>query len=194
MYEKINITENHLRILSLFTAGFEREYYIREVQKLLKISPRTAQLALAYLENSNILESKLRGKIRAYRLKKSYITKDYLILTESYKKILFMENNLMIKEICEKITPWTEGIVVLFGSYVKGIQKETSDLDIFVAGTYNKEKVDRISKLYGLAISIKNYPTKIFKSEINRDVLLREILDNHIVVSGSEEFIEAAVV
>jgi len=193
MYEKLNITENHLRVLSLFTAGFEREYYIREVQKLLKISPRTAQLALAYLENSNVLESKLKGKIRAYRLKKSYIAKGYLILTESYKKILFMENNLMIKEICEKITPWTKGTVVLFGSYVKGIQKKTSDLDIFVAGTYNKEKVDRISKLYGLTISIKNYPTKIFKSEINRDVLLREILDNHIVVSGSEEFIEAAV-
>jgi hypothetical protein len=44
-----------------------------------------------------------------------------------------------------------------------------------------------------LPSAIKNYPTKIFKSEINRDVLLREILDNHIVVSGSEEFIEAAV-
>ena len=145
MYEKLNMTENHLRVLSLFTAGFEREYHIREVQKLLKISPRTAQLALAYLENGGILESKLRGKIRAYGLKKSYIAKDYLTLTESYKKILFMENNLMIKEICEKIAPWTKGSVVLFGSYVKRVQKETSNLDIFVAGSYNKERVNKIS-------------------------------------------------
>ncbi|MCX6710529.1 MAG: hypothetical protein NTZ02_00385 [Candidatus Woesearchaeota archaeon] len=46
MYNKLNITENHLQALSLFTNGFEREYYIREVGKLLRISPRTAQLIL----------------------------------------------------------------------------------------------------------------------------------------------------
>ena len=100
----------------------------------------------------------------------------------------------MIKEICEKITPWTKGVVVLFGSYVKGTQKETSDLDIFVAGTYNREKVDRISKLYGITLSIKNYPTKIFKREIKKDIMLREILNDHVLVSGSEEFIEAVLV
>ena len=44
MYNKINITENGLQIISLFTNGFDREYYIREVEKLLKISSRTAQL------------------------------------------------------------------------------------------------------------------------------------------------------
>jgi hypothetical protein len=86
MYEKLNITENHLRVLSLFTAGFEREYYIREVQKLLKISPRTAQLALAYLENSNVLESKLKGKIRAYRLKKAILRRAISSLPRAIKK------------------------------------------------------------------------------------------------------------
>ena len=55
MYKKVNITENHFRILSLFSNGFDREYYIREVQRLLKISPRTSQLILADLEKKAIL-------------------------------------------------------------------------------------------------------------------------------------------
>ena len=64
MYNKINITENHLQVLLLFTDGFDREYYIREVERLLKISPRTAQLILEDLEAKGILEPKTRGKIK----------------------------------------------------------------------------------------------------------------------------------
>ncbi len=67
MYEKINITENHLNILSLFTRGFDSAYYIREVEKILKISHRTAQLILEDLEKKAVLGSKTRGKIRTLR-------------------------------------------------------------------------------------------------------------------------------
>ena len=38
MYEKIKITENTLQVLALFRNDFNREYYVREVEKLLKIS------------------------------------------------------------------------------------------------------------------------------------------------------------
>jgi len=51
MYKKIKFTENTLQVLSLFTNDFNREYYVREVKKLLKISPRTAQLILEDLED-----------------------------------------------------------------------------------------------------------------------------------------------
>ena len=50
MYDKLNITENHLQALSLFTNGFDNEFYIREAQRTLKISPRTSQTVLADLE------------------------------------------------------------------------------------------------------------------------------------------------
>ena len=64
MYKKIRITENTLQVLSLFTNDFNREYYIREVKKLLKISPRTAQLILEDLEDKGVIESKTKGKIK----------------------------------------------------------------------------------------------------------------------------------
>ena len=47
MYNKLNITENRLQIISLFMNEFNREHYVREVEKLIKISPRTAQLIKA---------------------------------------------------------------------------------------------------------------------------------------------------
>ena len=189
MYEKIRITENNLQVLSLFTNDFSREYYIREVEKLLKISPRTAQLILEDLEDKGIIESKSRGKIKTYKLNPSEFTKRYLIFVEQYKSIAFLEKKLLIKEIIEKITPHIKGIGIIFGGYVKGLEKEGSDLDIFVAGNYNQGEIKKVSKNLGIEISIKCYPVKTFKKNLTKDILLKEVLKNHVVFANIEQFI-----
>jgi len=193
MYDKINITENTLQVISLFTDGFNREYYIREVEKLLNISPRTAQLMLEDLENKGILESKMRGKIKLYKLKFNWSSKKYLIFTEQYKEIAFMEKNILIKEIIEKISSDIKGIGLIFGSYVKGTYDKDSDLDIFIAGTYDKERIKKISKMYGIEISVKCYPITTFEKNINEDILLKEILKNHIIFLNVEHFVQAVI-
>lgn len=190
MYEKIRITENTLQVLALFTNDFSREYYIREVEKLLKISPRTSQLILEDLEDKGIVESKTRGKIKIFKLNPREFTKRYLVFVEQYKTIAFLEKKLLIKEIIEKITPYIKGIGIIFGSYVKRLEKEGSDLDIFVAGNYNKEGVKKVSKNLGIEISVKCYPVKTFEKNLTKDILLKEVLKNHIVFVNIEQFIQ----
>ena len=190
MYKKIKFTENTLQVLSLFTNDFNREYYVREVQKLLKISPRTAQLILKDLEDKGVIESKIRGKIRTYKIKLSEFTRRYLIFVEQYKAIAFLEKKLLIKEIIEKITPHIKGIGIIFGSYVKGLEKKGSDLDIFIAGNYNNEEIKKVSKNLGIDISIKCYPLKTFEKNMAKDILLKEVLKNHVVFLNVEQFIQ----
>lgn len=190
MYNKINITENGLQIISLFTNGFDREYYIREVDKLLRISPRTAQLILEDLENKGIIESKVKGKIKSYKLKINELSNRYLTFVEQYKSIAFMEKNLLVKEVIEKINPFIEGIGIIFGSYAKGISNKESDLDIFVAGQYGKEEIKKVSRNFGIEISIKCYPLKTFEKNVNRDILLKEVLKDHIIFKNTELFIQ----
>ena len=186
MYAKVNITETHLNILELFTRGFDKEYYIREVQRLLKISPRTAQLVLDDLEKKTVLESYTKGKIRLYKLRRTVEARDYITFTEIYKRIKFAEKSLKIKEIIDRLSSKIEGMGLIFGSYAKGIEKKDSDLDIFIAGTYDKEEFERVSSVCGVKLDIKNYPLKLFKSELNKDILIKEVLDDHIILSGSE--------
>ncbi len=193
MYEKVNITENSLQILSLFTRGFDREYYIREVQKILKISPRTAQLLLEDLENKGILESKVRGKIKTYKLKRNNVSRKYLTFVEQYKEISFTTKNILIKEIIEKITPHMQGIALVFGSYAKGTAHKESDLDIFIAGTYDSEEIKKVSKMYGVDVSVKCYPMKIFEKNITTDILLKEIVNDHIIFLNAEQFVQKVV-
>ena len=191
MYEKIRITENTLQVLSLFTNDFKREYYVREVERLLKISPRTSQLILEDLEDRGIIESKKRGKIKTYKINPSESTKRYLVFVEQYKAIVFLERRIMIKEMIEKVSPHIKGIGIIFGSYAKGLERKGSDLDIFIAGNYNRNEVKRVSRNFGIEISIKCYPIKTFERNLNRDILLKEILKNHIVFVNAEQFIEA---
>lgn len=189
MYKKIKFTENTLQVLSLFTNDFKREYYVREVEKLLKISPRTAQLILEDLEDKGVVESKTKGKIKTFKLNPSEFTKRYLAFVEQYKSIAFLEKKLLIKEIIEKITPHIKGMGIIFGSYVKGLEKDGSDLDIFIGGSYNNDEIKKVSKNLGIEISIKCYPLKTFEKNLTKDILLKEVLKNHVVFLNVEQFI-----
>jgi len=182
-----------LRILSLFTKGYGKDYYIREVEKILNVSSRTALLILAKLEKKGVLISEIKGKIKTYSIRKSILSKEYFLLTEQYKKIRFLEKNHLIKEILEKVDNFLGGIIIVFGSYAKEIQKDDSDLDLFIVGKFDEDKIKQVGKRYGININIKNYPLKIFKKEINQDILLKEITGNHILIKGAEQFISGII-
>lgn len=193
MYGKLNITENHLRTLTLFTRGFKKSLYIREVNRELNISPRTAQLILESIEKKGILKSELKGKIRIYELKNNWKTRQYLLLTEQYKLLTFTKKHQIIKEIIEKIEPTIKGTGLIFGSYAKGQETKESDLDILIIGKHDQEKTEEISKQFNIDISIKEYTTKKFTEKYAKDYLIREALDNHVVIKGTEDLLKVVL-
>ena len=99
----------------------------------------------------------------------------------------------MIKEILEKADEFMQGIVIVFGSYAKGIQKEDSDLDLFIVGKYDEDKIKEVGKKYGIDINIKSYPMKIFGKELHDDILLKEVVGNHTIIKDAEGFVRRVV-
>ena len=77
----------------------------------------------------------------------------------------------------------------LFGSYAKDLQKKGSDLDVLVVGRYNRKKIREISEIFRVNISIMRYSPQIYKKL--DDTLIREVIDNHIVIKGTEEFVDS---
>lgn len=193
MYNKINITENHLIVLALFSKSFNKEYHIREVAKLTTLSPRSAQLMLAEFEKKGVLQSRIRGKIKAYLLRNADIAKEYLFLVEQYKLLIFLEKHQIVKEIISKIRPHINGIGIIFGSYAKETENKSSDLDVFIVGDCDKAEIKKISKTYGIEINLKQYPLDKFKSNLREDILIKEVLENHIVFLNSEQLIKEVI-
>ncbi len=193
MYKKeygiLRITENHLRILSLFT-GFEKRWYIRAVHKKLNISPRTAQLILEDLEKKAVLFSRINGKIKEYELnKKSSSCRNYMVLVEQYKQVLFFNAHPLLEEISIKLCNVCKGIVLIFGSYAKGIEKKESDIDLFIVGHCNIQAIKEYMNLYSIPISPKIYPFQTFQKKKDQDFLIKEILGHHIILKGAEEYV-----
>ena len=73
-------------------------------------------------------------------------------------------------------------MILLFGSYARGNEKKDSDIDVYIETSSPKIKED-VRKIYDL-ISVKI-------GKFNReDLLIKEIIKNHIIIKGGEEYYE----
>jgi len=91
----------------------------------------------------------------------------------------YSELNVIIDDLLKKSD---EKLVVLFGSYAKFIANKESDIDIYVEtrGRKLKEKLESANSKIKVKIGS-------FDLESN---LIKEIIKNHIILKGVEEFYE----
>ena len=178
-----------LRTISLFTEGYSNNYYIREAQRKLNTSSRTAQITLDQLERNGILKATTRGKIKTYELTNTTKAREHIIMAEQHKRIIFQEQQT-VAEAIEQANKHIQGISIIYGSYSKGTQKKDSDLDLFIIGTGNKQKIRETGKKYGITINTIIYPEDLYEKNQHEDILIQEIKKNQIVMKGTEEFVK----
>lgn len=179
--------------LGNYTSSFTGSY----IAKKKSLNQKSVSNILNKLENEGFLKSKTIGKNKEFFLNLANLesVKNFIIAAEHLRTANFLKKNPIIKEVVIKTKNAFDGIVVVFGSYAKGIQKKDSDLDVFVAGSYNKDAVQKISELYNLHISVKNYPASALKRALRKkDILLTEVIKNHVIISGAEEFVNTVMV
>jgi len=189
MSKPLAITNNLLMIISLFTNGYEQEYYVREICKYLPLTHGTAHNNLKSLEETGVLGSRIKGKIRLFALKKNGTASYYCQLAESYKRIRFAEQYPFIDEVLNRIIPHCNGPAALFGSYSSGNPTKDSDIDIFVVGDYDSSEVGKIAKKFNVKVNVKAYQRDLFINSIRDDYLIREVYKSHIFLSCLDFFI-----
>lgn len=173
-----------------FLKGYNKEIYGRELIKKVNISQKNIALTLEELEKEGTLSSKTRGNTRYYSLNKlNPLCKRYILLAEVENSIKFLKNNPKISQILNKINK--NQIICIFGSYAKETQKKDSDLDLFIVGKFDEKSIKELGKNYNLELSIKKGSKLDFiKLLKDNNPLMNEILENHIIISGYEEFID----
>lgn len=160
------------------------------------MNQKSVSNALNAMQKDGILRYRTYGRNKQFSL----ILEDRepiinaMAAAEHLRTLEFYRKNLVIKEVATKILPHCNGIVAIFGSYAKGLQKEDSDLDIFIAGTCNRDEIDRIGEMYGVDISVQNYPTDLLGPSLQKkDIFLTEVLKGHIIIRNPEGFIAAFI-
>ncbi len=109
---------------------------------------------------------------------------DYLTIIEKEKLIERCKEELVLKEIVKHLHSFNNPIII-FGSAVDSVKK-AGDVDILVAGKFNREKIKLLKKKLNLKFHVID--VKSLK-EIS-ETLKKEITKKHLIIQKSEEWIK----
>ena len=167
---------DEFNILKYFFEEPNREFGVRELSRLSKLSPATISKKLEEFYKKNIL---IYRKERIYDLYKSNLnSNEYLDLKIYYNIRLIRESGLIegLNQFYLKPT------IILFGSASKGLDTETSDFD-FVVISENKKSyptLNEFNKKFKKTIQIFNIKNL---NELKNEYLINNVL-NGIVLQG----------
>ncbi len=186
---------NYFRILSLYRTDYTANLHMRAMAKLLGTSHMTLLPHLKRLEENKILQTETVGKNKQYTLNKNnLLTKYYLIVTEGFVTIAYLQKTLIIKKLAEHLNNiGIQNPLILFGSYAKGYATEESDIDLFSIGKLTENQQTNIKKFeatFGKKINIKASTAENFEAGLRTgDILIKEVVANHIVICNPDPFV-----
>ena len=170
---------------------------INEISIQLKETYSFVNKVINKLINDNIIKKEVVGNSHLCTLNlNNEKTQAYLTLNEIGKKERFIEKNqniqTLISEIVEKIQA---ECLLVFGSYAKGNQTKSSDIDLLIIknkkdNSINKE-INLLETMYNIKINQIVINEGILKEMILNNVEInvgKEALKNHIILYGSNIF------
>lgn len=188
------IHNKYFEIMKLFLRGYSKEIYGRELIKKVSISQKNIALTLDKLEKESILFSKMKGTSKYFFLnRENSLIQYYLVLAEVEQTIEFLKKYQKINQIIKKLNCENK-IVCIFGSYARNLAKKDSDLDLFIVGNFDEREIKKIGENFGVKVSIKGGSKKDFVDSLkNKNSLMNEILEDHVIISGYEEFVKEVI-
>ena len=192
MMEKYNINQTTLKILGLYRSDYAKSLHLREIARAIEIDVTAVRLQLERLEGMNVLVSTFKGRNKEYRPNLgNQITRYYMILSETLASIIYLSENFEIKKVVGEIGDSVDGPIILFGSFAKGQATPESDIDLLVLA--NKEPPPNAFSEAGEAIGREISIRRMSKSQFLRglqdgDPLAREIVSDHVVLRGFDDF------
>lgn len=167
--------------LEIVNVLLKSETHVRGIAQKLGESHSTILRRLNNLKKENVIDYKTEGKNKIFFLKNNLISKNYILKAELHKltKLLgkYPELGIIFEEILKKTD---EKLIILFGSYAKGLAKADSDIDIYIE-TKNRNVKKVVEDIHSrINVKIGMFDPK--------SPLIKEIIKDHIIIRGMEVF------
>ena len=124
-----------ISILKLFIFNPNKEYYIREIERLTKEPFDPLRMELRRLENTGLLKSRTSGRQKYYS-----INPKHTLFTDIKSIIL---KTVGIGDLLRSAFDKKDDILTAFiyGSYAKDLEQAESDIDLFVIGKISSKEL-----------------------------------------------------
>ena len=173
------------KILSHFLANPNTSFHIKQLARMLNVSPASVSSAVKSFEEDGLLSKEEKGLAHIYRLdsdnsmvaplKKAYGIA-FVLSSKPKERFLEIDPNIIS--------------LALFGSYAEGSFDEKSDIDFLVVTNAGKENLINAAKILEEELE-KEVSLSVLKLSEWRDMakkgdaFYKRIVDNHILLYGS---------
>lgn len=173
------------QILNLFFQDPDKEYYMREIARILDKEPGHFQAYLNSLVKDGILKDEKKGPLRYFSLNKAHPLYDELKTMVS--KTLGIESKL--KKIVNEFDKIESAFI--YGSIARNTENSFSDIDLILIGEANEDLL--LALLSGAESELKReinyqiYSKKEFKQKLkNKNEFLTKVLkESKIILKGN---------
>jgi len=174
-------------LFKLYFTNPQGEYYLRGLERLLNIPVSMIRKELIRLEQEGIFFSQRNGNRTYYLLNKSYP------LFSELKSIVFKTIGVegALKQALAKI----KGIELIFiyGSFAKKNENAASDIDVFIIGNVNEDRLIRAIKKaeegFKREVNYTLYTREEFKKKkAKKDSFILDLIENpKVFLKGDED-------
>ncbi|MFH1394465.1 MAG: winged helix-turn-helix domain-containing protein [Candidatus Micrarchaeota archaeon] len=169
------------KILSEFFKKPEREWYVKELARGLKISSGSASSVCKELEKEGALKSEEKGRALFYSLRNDEP------LVKRLKSTWFLSRLMKLRRSWENPEFVT---VALYGSRASGEFISISDIDILIISNVGHEQaeknLEKLKKAFGQKLALTIFTiTEWMGMSKRKEVFYMRVLSNHIILLGS---------
>lgn len=174
------------KILELFIKKPYEKFYLREISRILTMSPMTVSRSLRLLTKEKLLKKEKSKNQILYQANLEYLPFKHLKIVYN---LSWLERKKVMPFLKEKLPGLSS--VVLYGSYAKGENDEKSDLDLLAISAIKKDISFELSKKLGVDTSILNFTPVEWNDEAKKNrALYLDIISEGIVLLGTRPIIE----
>ncbi len=183
MLENLFTSKTRVKLLSLLLFSQNDEYHLREIANIIKADPTHISKELDNLRKLNLVKKTKKANLSIYT-----INKDSIIIDEL--KRIFIKTDYLGKFI-EKPLKGKAKYAIIYGSFAKGTETESSDVDLLVVSEMREDELIEIIQLLERKLEREiNYilwNEKTFNQRTKGHHLLRTIKKNKIIMLIGDE-------
>ncbi|MDD4878025.1 MAG: nucleotidyltransferase domain-containing protein [Candidatus Nanoarchaeia archaeon] len=198
MVNNTSITKAECNIIAFFLSNIQKEFGIREISRNTKTDYKNTYSIVQKLVKKGVLLKRRQANLDLCSLN---LKGDFgeICFVEAMRARIFRAKHRMINEFfnaaMEKARYMHYSIVV-FGSFAKGKETKSSDLDILVIAPeksaaeeivriLNAESVTIAAGIHAMAISTSDFISNLADKKPN---VITEAFKSHIIITGAESF------
>jgi len=192
MLERLFTSKSRVRLLELLILHPTEEFHLREISRRTRVSPPYVQREMTNLMKLGLVLKRSQGNMTLFKLNVNSP------IAEELRRIFLKTESLgqFIHSSFEEIGDLK--FALIYGSFARGEETETSDIDLLIVGDVSERKmldiVEKIEKRVGREVNYIAWTENEFKKKIRERIpLLEEIVNTPVImiIGDLDEFRKA---